>query len=159
MRVKAIQDLAQLSDEALFSEIEGGAELCVSNAQQIHEDSLALQGAYRWALLPSATFHLPSPTASLGLDYAACSPSPRTFALRLPPDKPSRGCPCRRLVVILLTMSPSRYSHRGLAPHKFAPMLGAHRALNRTHCGGLAIGLQKPSPNTSPPQWADYLKR
>ena len=25
----------------------------------------------------------------------------------------------------LLTMSPSRYSHRGLSPHKFAPMLGA----------------------------------
>ena len=29
-------------------------------------------------------------------------------------------------------MSPSRYSHRGLAPHKFAPMLGAHTAVQRT---------------------------
>jgi hypothetical protein len=35
----------------------------------------------------------------------------------------------------LLTMSPSRYSHRGLPPHKLAPMLGAHPSLNRTHCG------------------------
>ena len=33
----------------------------------------------------------------------------------------------------LLTMSPSRYSHRGLSPHKFAPMLGAHPPINR-HC-------------------------
>ena len=32
----------------------------------------------------------------------------------------------------LLTMSPSRYSHRGLPPHKFAPMLGAHPSLKRT---------------------------
>ena len=60
----------------------------------------------------------------------------------------------------LLTMSPSRYSHRGLRPHKFAPMLGgAHRSLNRTHCGGPSFGLQKPSPNASPPQLAGYLKR
>ena len=29
-------------------------------------------------------------------------PSPRTFALRLPPDKPSRTCPCLRPVVILV---------------------------------------------------------
>ena len=28
-------------------------------------------------------------------------PSPRTFALRLPPDTPSRACPCLRLVVII----------------------------------------------------------
>lgn len=32
----------------------------------------------------------------------------------------------------LLTMSPSRHSHRGLSPHKFAPMLGAHPALERS---------------------------
>ena len=76
------------------------------------------------------------------------------LALRLPSDDPSRFRPCRRLVLILLTMSPSRYSHRGLPPHKFAPMLGAHRSLNRTHCGRPAFWLQKPSPNTSPPQWA-----
>ena len=31
----------------------------------------------------------------------------------------------------LLMMSPSRYSHRGLSPHKFAPMLGAHPPINR----------------------------
>ena len=45
--------------------------------------------------------HVPSPTASLGLDYAVCSPSPRTFALRLPSADPSRFRPCLRLVVIL----------------------------------------------------------
>ena len=54
------------------------------------------------------------------------------LALRLPPDNPSRFRPCLRLVVILALMtSPSRYSHRGLAPHKFAPMLGAHHSLKR----------------------------
>jgi len=31
----------------------------------------------------------------------------------------------------LLTMSPSRYSHRGLPRHMLAPMLGAHRSLKR----------------------------
>ena len=31
-----------------------------------------------------------------------------------------------------LTMSPKRYSHEGLAPHKLAAMLGAHPLLERT---------------------------
>ena len=77
--------------------------------------------------LPSATCHLPSPTASRGLDYAVCSPSPRTFALRLPPDKPSRRCPCRRLVLILAhvesesvlpqgTCTPQVRAHAGRTP-------------------------------------------
>ena len=35
----------------------------------------------------------------------------------------------------LLTMSPSRYSRRGLATHKFAPMLGAHPSLKRSANG------------------------
>ena len=35
-----------------------------------------------------------------------------------------------------------------LAPQKVLP----NWALNRTYCGGPAFGLQKPSPNTSPPQ-------
>ena len=39
----------------------------------------------------------------------------------------------------LLTMSPSRYSHRGLAPHKFAPMLGAHPLVNRTRYSRLRL--------------------
>ena len=47
------------------------------------------------------------------------------LALRLPSHIASQLCNCLRLVVIMLTMSPCRYSHRGLAPHKFAPMLGA----------------------------------
>src|ERR1039457_3325520 len=32
----------------------------------------------------------------------------------------------------LLKISPSRSLHRGLAPHKFAPMLGAHPSIERT---------------------------
>ena len=39
--------------------------------------------------------------------------------------------------------------------HSFAiaiHALLANLALNRTYCGGPAFGLQKPSPNTSPPQ-------
>ena len=35
----------------------------------------------------------------------------------------------------LLTMSPSRYLHRGLTPHKFAPMLGAHPSFHPTSYG------------------------
>jgi hypothetical protein len=42
MRVKAIQGLSQLTDDALFVEVENGAALCVSNARQIHSDSLTL---------------------------------------------------------------------------------------------------------------------
>ena len=71
-----------------------------------------------------------------GLLCGFCSSS-RTFALRLPPDQPSRVSPSgivarrlrtrRRLVVDIALMSPIRFSHRGLAPHQFAPMRGAHR--------------------------------
>ena len=54
--------------------------------------------------LPSAICHLPSPTASLGLDYAGCSPSPRTSCtpassrpcLATSPLPPARGYPCSR---------------------------------------------------------------
>ena len=64
-------------------------------------------------------------------------PSPRTSCLRLPPHSPSRFCTCPRLVVIMLiTMSSCRYSHRGLAPHKFTPMLGTRltgRSSGRQH--------------------------
>ena len=41
----------------------------------------------------------------------------------------------------LATMSPSRYSHRGLAPHKFAPMLGAHPSFKRTATGMPSVAL------------------
>lgn len=36
----------------------------------------------------------------------------------------------------LFTMSPSRYSHRGLSPRKFAPMLGAHLLFQPAAFGG-----------------------
>ena len=52
-------------------------------------------------------------------------PSPRTFALRLPSDHPSRDSPCLRLVVMMVAMLPFRFSHRGLPPHQFSPMPGA----------------------------------
>jgi hypothetical protein len=57
------------------------------------------------------------------------------LALRLPSHDPSRSRTCLRLVVIMLTMSPCRYSHRGLPPHKFAPMLGAHGSVKPTPTG------------------------
>ena len=52
----------------------------------------------------------------------------------------------------LLTMSPSRYSHRGLAPRKFAPMLGAHPPLNLKLCGGPGLGSISFQPKIGPPQ-------
>jgi AbiV family abortive infection protein len=42
VRVKAIQDLAQLSESALFTQIEHGTTLCVANAKRIHADCLSL---------------------------------------------------------------------------------------------------------------------
>jgi hypothetical protein len=42
VRVKAIQDFAQLSDTVLFAEIATGTAPCVSNAKRIHDDALAL---------------------------------------------------------------------------------------------------------------------
>jgi hypothetical protein len=51
----------------------------------------------RWALSSRAN----SPRR-LGLVCGFC-PSPHTFALRLPPDKSSQACPCRRLVVTIAT--------------------------------------------------------
>ena len=72
------------------------------------------------------------------------------LALGLPPDKPSRDSPCRRLVVILgYTMSPGRYPHRGLPPHQFAPMLGAHPTFERTAHG-------KPWSTAQGKRWASH---
>jgi hypothetical protein len=52
---------------------------------------------------------------------------------------------------LLIMMSPGRYSHRGLPPHKFAPMLGAHcrfnADVNASHCRRLtwALGIAQPT--------------
>ena len=99
--------------------------------------------------LPPAACHLPSPTASLGLDWAVCSSSPRTSCT------PALLHSCTPALLhsgilrtiprgfalpfgswlFLLSLSPSRYSHRGLPPQKLSPMLGAHPSLNRTPIG------------------------
>ena len=73
--------------------------------------------------------HLPCPPYPMGFVMRCqlarrpgllCSfcPSPRTFALRLPPDKPSRPCPCLRLVVII---NPS-WIHVGTPTGDFHPI-------------------------------------
>ena len=63
--------------------------------------------------------HVPARLASLGLDYAVCSPSPRTSCT---PASFGQGLAELALAfgswLSLLTMSPSRYSHRELPPHK-----------------------------------------
>ena len=69
--------------------------------------------------------HVPACLDPPGLLCGFCSSS-RTFALRLPPDQPLRASPCLRLVATMISISAFRFSHRGLAPHKFAPVLGAH---------------------------------
>ena len=72
-----------------------------------------------------------SPTR-LGLVCDFCS-SARTFAVRLPPHRPSRGCTCFKLVVIIGGLPLSAdfvgnprtgwlqircwFTHRGLSPH------------------------------------------
>jgi hypothetical protein len=76
---------------------------------------------------------VPARHNATSLLWSFCSSS-RTFALRLPPDQPSRVSPCPRLVVTMISMSSFRFSHRGLAPHKFAPVLGAHYTFERTGC-------------------------
>jgi hypothetical protein len=67
--------------------------------------------------------------AALGVVCGFC-PSPRTSCT---PASSRQGLAEPALAfgswLSLLTMSPSRYSHRGLPPQKFAPMLGAHPSL------------------------------
>ena len=99
------------------------------------------QAAQRWALLPSATCHLPLPlpTASLGLDYAV-SCGLQSVAQHLLHSGFLRTIPRGFALAFsswlsMLTMSPSRYSHRGLPPHKFAPKLGAHHSLKQSANG------------------------
>jgi hypothetical protein len=61
-------------------------------------------------------------------------PSSRAFALQRPSDPSSRRRPCLRLVILLvsITMNTSRFSYRGLSPHKFMPMSGVQCAgINR----------------------------
>jgi len=59
-----------------------------------------------------------------------------------PSDISSRICPCRRLVVVfhfgILTIMDIRFSYRGLAPHKFMPMLGVHKTPQPTPKSGAA---------------------
>ena len=76
--------------------------------------------------------HVPARLAPLGLVCGFCS-SPRTSCTRAScgqslavlPLPSARGYPS-------LTMSPKRYSHRGLAPQRLAPMLGAQHAIKGT---------------------------
>ena len=73
-------------------------------------------------------------------------PSPRTFALRLPSDNPSRSCPCLRLVVNLLyvsitvlpqgTFTPSVHAHVGRTPFVPADCLRQPLNLNVRHQWG-----------------------
>ncbi len=65
----------------------------------------------------------PAKAVQNGSCHFVCS-SARTFALGLPPHSTSRGCTCRRLVVIIDLLRTMPVSHRGLAPHKFMPMPG-----------------------------------
>jgi hypothetical protein len=68
----------------------------------------------------------------LSLVCGFCSSS-RTFALRLPSDNPSRDRHCLRLVllIVFLIMNTFRFSYRGLSPHKFTPMPGVHKRIER----------------------------
>ncbi len=60
-------------------------------------------------------------------------PSARTFALRLPSDGRSPSRPCLRLVLLIVSINihTSRFSYRGLAPHKLTPMPGVHQSVER----------------------------
>ena len=46
---------------------------------------------------------------------------------------------------LALCSSACIHKHQALRPN---------HSLNRTHCGGPSFGLEKPSPNANPPQWA-----
>ena len=55
------------------------------------------------------------------------------FALRLPPDGPSRFRPCLRLVLVQMSKRTlAGFTYRGLSPHTFTPMPGVHECLERT---------------------------
>jgi hypothetical protein len=58
------------------------------------------------------------------------------FALRLPPDGPSRFRPCLRLVLVQMSKrTPAGFTYRGLSPHKFTPMPGVHNLVQGTARG------------------------
>ncbi|MCG8531410.1 MAG: hypothetical protein MI749_12190, partial [Desulfovibrionales bacterium] len=52
--------------------------------------------------------------------------------LQLPSDGSSRFRPCFRLILLLMLYASTGFTYRGLAPHKFTPMPGVHKELDRT---------------------------
>ena len=66
-----------------------------------------------------------------GLICCFCS-SAHSFALQLPSDGSSRFRPCFRLILVLTVTLLTGFTYRGLAPHKFTPMPGVHKRVNRT---------------------------
>jgi hypothetical protein len=98
---------------------------------------------YRWALLSCASS--PRPPGPCMRFLSVASHLLHSGFLRTNPRGPALAVGSW---LSLLTMSPSRYSHRGLPPHKFAPMLGAHHSINRTNAGWLRH-----------PPFAGYVKR
>ena len=84
----------------------------------------------------------------LSLVCGFCS-SARAFALRLPSDARSPSRPCLRLILVVafIRMNTSRFSYRGLPPHKFTPMPGVHKRLNPTRVKRLGFLIESLAPN------------
>ena len=51
--------------------------------------------------------------------------------INLPSNSPSRCCPCRRQVFAIVNMVDIKSSDRGLPSHKFMPMSGVHKPIQR----------------------------
>ena len=83
--------------------------------------------------------HVPARLEALGLDYAVSVRRLAPLHSGFRQTFPRESALAFGSWLSLLTMSPSRYSHRGLAPHKFAPMLGAHPSFERTASGSRSI--------------------
>ena len=96
----------------------------------MRELSVHKRRIYRRLRTSGLCCHVPSPTVSLSLDYVVSCGLQSVASHRLHAGF-QRAIPRGFALAFgawlsLLTLSPSRYSHRGFPPHKFAPTLGAH---------------------------------
>lgn len=84
-----------------------------------------------------------------GLLCSFC-PSPRTFALRLPPDKASRPGPCLRLVVILAARGKSGTPTGDFHPITSRPCWAHTHRCTRPATGGFAAFRRRVNSNVGP---------
>ena len=99
---------------------------CRSPQLRHRELSVHKRRIYRRRRTGGLCRHVPACFDSLGLDYAVSLRRLAHLHSGFLQTIPRRIALAVGWWLRSLSMSPIRFSHRGLSPHKFAPMLGAH---------------------------------